>query len=290
MASEYRLISKDAKIDEKYIRHYTHVYQVIVDDFNISAAAAAAIVPIAIFDPHPVDGYAYVRSKNAKPLQGQLGFWEVTLEYDSTPQEPGQQESNNQNEEPTARPPTLTFDSEATTKPLIKDLAGDPVVNSSGMLYDPPLSIQVYYPTINVSFFSATMNPEDVAYYTNKANSNAFSIGGYSWPARTLLVTKYAATSQYEQGAIFWQKTISLKVAIQDEEGEFIEWDKIKGLDCGTHRLVTGKPPQPILDKTGNAITTPIPLQNGQPLNSGDTPVYLEYKGYAEVSFVSLFS
>lgn len=291
MAQEYRLLSKEASIDEKYIRHYTHVYQALTDNFAISEAAAAAIVPVAIFDSHPVDAFAYCRSKTAKPVQGQLGIWEVVVEYDSTPQEPGETADDNQNQPPEDRPIQITVDAEQSTKPLIKDLAGDPVVNSVGMLYDPPLSTQVSNPTITIKFDSLAFNIEDISYYTNKTNSDAFTIKGYSFPPRTLLVTKLAASTTYEQGVYIWNKSVTLKVALQDADGDYIEWDKVKGLDCGTHKLVAGKPPQPILDRTGNPITTPIPLNGaGQPLNSGDAPVYRDHKGYAEVSFVSLFT
>jgi hypothetical protein len=291
MPNEYRLLSRDASIDDQYIRHYTHTYQVLTSEYNLDAGAVAAIVPIAMFAAHPVDNRAYVRSKSAKPVSGQLGIWEVTLEYDSRPQDPakGETQQNNQNEAPEDRPPTISFESEQSTKPLMEDLNGDAVTNSVGMLYDPPLTVPVTHPVINIQYMSATFDPESIAYYTNKTNNAPLSIFNYSWPARTLLCTKYSASSVFEQGGMFWNISVSLKVALQDQNGDYIEWDKIKGIDSGTHKLVSGKPPQPITDKTGSPITSPVPLNgNGQPLLSGQAPVYREHRAYAEVSFTSI--
>jgi hypothetical protein len=288
LAYEYREISREGNIDEKGIRYYTRTFQVLTDNFQEGPGIVAAYVPVNLYasyvTPTETDLYAILKKKTARQIEP--GQWEVVCEYDSAPFDTGNQSGSstpggaNNQVAPTSRPWILRFGSNKGTKLLTKDLNNVEVVASNGQPFDPPLEVPTAYPTIQITAYKATFSFSSITLYTNAINSDAWQ----GFAPRKLRCIEYAATTQYDNGAYFWQ----LDVTIEVHPDGF--WNPVEILDAGTVYLETGsKPPQPILDSTGNPVSSPVPLNGaGQPLNAGGSLQYIPFAAYREVPFAAI--
>ena len=192
------------------------------------------------------------------------------------PQPPGQS--------PTERPWTTEIGSERSTRILTEDLDGKPVANSAGQPFDPGVEIPVCFPTFTITCFKpiGSESLANVLHYTNSINSGSF----LGLAAKRVLCTEYKLTSQYEQGQWFWQKVVSFKC------NPDTTWNPIKVLDAGTVEkkyTQSGYKLVEITGPTGSAVSAPVPLNGaGNPLQGGGSPVYLDYKGYREISWAGI--
>ena len=241
------------------------------------------------------DPWALLKKKSAKQLSGQDGgfLWQVTCEYDSEPFErnaggmdpgsggtgsAGAGPTDNSQTQPDLRPYTIELGTNKTTRILRKDVATfADVDNSAGQPFDPPVEVPCHNPTIKFKLWKATGDDDisNVDTYTDHINDDTWN----GWPAGTVLCKQYTLTSVFEQNSWWWEKVVEVEIK---HDG----WNPVSILDAGTTRLVTGKPPQPILDQSGNPITSPTLLDGtGQPLLSGGTPVYIDVNAYYEADF-----
>lgn len=298
MAYEYREISREGSIDEKLVRHYTRVFQLITDNPNLAPGQACALIPINMFASWvagtETDLTALLKKKSGRMTgQGDGGyFWEITCEYDSAPF--GQQQGGSSSEQPSGdpaqsqtqpdmRPWTIEFGSVKTTKLLTKDIVTDAEVTASnGQPYDPAPEIPAFHPQINITAFKAigADSMANVSVYTNKVNMGAWQ----GFADQTVLCTEYKLSSQYEHGSWWWQKQVTLEV---NPDGP---WNPIKILDAGTvTRVSQAQPFRPILDSTGQPVASPVPLNGfGEPLLAGAQLVYRDFNGYAKVNFANI--
>ena len=238
----------------------------------------------------------------------------------ATPSSPGQ---GSQEKPPDGRPWVIKWGAIKTTKLLTKDYSsfrprrapgarlervlpgaverpgrelGKPVVNSAGVPFDPPIEVPCSHTTVSITAFSSVADPTNIGRYLDKVNRTRF-MGAAAGCARC---TNYSITSQYEQGAFSWQIDVEVEF---NEDG----WSPIRVVDAGVMERVLVNPPgviippgqdqfrlQPILDRTGQPITHPVPLNGmgGQLLvQIGGVPndlVYLEFQGYLIADFRKL--
>jgi hypothetical protein len=293
MAYEYREISKEGSFD-KGIRRYTRVYKVTTDNPALGPGQICTLTPDLLYQSWvsgtEVDLWALLKKKSAKMVETPSGhFWEVTCEYDSEPFEKGEGgtsptggPTDNNNQAPDVRPWQIEYGTNKTTKLLVKDLNGVEVVASNGQPYDPALEIPVCRPTITITAYKAI--PADslanVAFYAGSINLNAWQ----GLAAKTVMCTEYKLQSQYEQGSWWWQKTVSFE--IYDEP-----LNPVKVLDCGTfeRNSMAGIKYVPILDPTGNPVTSPVPLDGGgRKLAVAGALVYNNFKGYRETNWAGI--
>jgi len=296
MSYEWReLPTREGSIDEKLIRHYSRSFQVLVDSPTYGPGEVAAMVPLNMFASWAagsnIDLTALLKKKTARMTGQQDGgyVWEVICEYDSAPfdqqqggtspsGEPGQSQT-----QPDLRPWQIEFGSVKTTKLLTQDVIdGTDVVASNGQPFDPPPEIPAFHPQITITAFKAIGSESlaNVTTYTNKVNQGAWQ----GFADQTVLCTEYKLQSQYEHGSWWWQKSVVLEV---NPDGP---WNPIKILDCGTvTRVSMTEPFRPILDGTGQPVTSPVPLNgSGQPLPSGGALHYIEKNGYKKVNFAAI--
>lgn len=286
------------------MREYKRTYQVITDDPGDGPGIVATYVPTVLWEPYntgqEVDLLARLKKKSARQInqQGDGFFWIVECEYNTQPIAQGENSGGSppsgdpaqqQQQSPENRNPVIEFGSEKTTKILVKDIInGNEVCASNKQPFDPPLEVPAAFPTFTVTLFKlpGADNFGNIATYTNSINSGAF----LGFAAKRVLCTEYKLTSQWEQGAWFWQKQVSFKVNPDND------WNPIKILDAGTYEFKgsMGDPSnpmryQPILDQTGNPITSPVPLDgNGHKLAFGSPLVYREFNGYRQVNWANI--
>lgn len=294
MAHEVREIKREGGIDEKGVRHYTRTYQVLTDDFTLGPGLVSTLVPTLLYESYNLgtgeqDLFAILKKKDARPVDGQLGLWEVTCEYDSAPLDFGTQggsapgagtqpgQGNNQ-QPPASRPWVIKLGSNKTTKVLTKDLDNNEVVNSAGVPFDPAIEVPAAFPTIGITAFKATFAFSQILTFTNAINSDAWQ----GFPPKRLRCIEYAATTQYENGAFFWQIDVTL------EYNPDQDWNPVKVLDASTVWRESGsKPPAPI-EVNGVAVTSPVPICAGVPVNAGGALCYLDFTAYREVAFATI--
>jgi len=298
MAYEWReLPTREGSIDEKLIRHYSRSFQVLVDSPTYGPGEVAALVPLNMFASwaagSDIDITALLKKKTSRMTGQQDGgwVWEVVCEYDSAPFDQGTGGSSSESPsgqpgqsqtQPDARPWTIEFGSVKTTKLLAKDVVTDQVVAASnGQPYDPAPEIPAHHPQITITAFKA-INADsmaNVSTYTNKVNQGVWQ----GFADQTVLCTEYKLSSQYEHGSWWWQKTVVLEV------NPDAPWNPILILDAGTvTRKSMTEPFVPIADGTGQPVTSPVPLLNGQPLPFGSEPQYLPFNGYFKTSFANI--
>ena len=312
MAYEWReLPDREGSIDENLVRHYKRSFQVIVDNPTYGPGEVAALVPLNMYASWAagtdLDFRAILKKKSAKMTGMQDGgdVWIVECEYDSEPigqkqggtspsGDPGQSET-----QPDMRPWQIEFGSVKTTKLLTTDAqgvntkyvkadgtlvagAGTEVAASNGQPFDPPPEIPAFHPQIQITAYKAmgTESFANVSAYTNKVNNGVWQ----GFAAETVLCTEYKLQSQYEHGQWWWQKTVTLEI---NPDGP---WNPILILDAGTvYKESNAKPPQPILDSSGNPVTSPVPLNGlGMPLQAGQPLVYQAVNGFQKVNFAGI--
>jgi hypothetical protein len=295
----YGMVHQDAAVDNKGIRRYIEVYQVITDALNEDPATVSAYVPGNTFTTVYAND-VLARLKKKTPYQGDVNsqgghVWEVTLEYDSEVDfvdagtvgasgaapagSPGGAASS---VAPNLRPAQLTIDSIEVRELRTKDFDDAAITNSAGAPFVPPLEVSVYHPLLTITNFKSIGSEtyDNTVTYTGKVNLGAW----WGRDAGTALCKKYSLQTQYEHGAWYWAKTVVIEIKAAG-------WNPIRLLDCGTYERHSNHQElwSVIRDAEGQPVTEPVPLNgNGRKLNFGDAPVYREFTAYEKTSFANI--
>ncbi|OWK37884.1 hypothetical protein [Fimbriiglobus ruber] len=271
-------------------------------DYADRAPDVWSTVGILRYSSYPDDLEALAIKVSAERDSEQLGLWTLTYDYSSRPFDFGNSGNGStlsptqtdQSVDPPSRPPTFEWGSVATTRLLgPKDQAGKAVVNSAGQVFDPPIEIPSHNATCTITSYKDISGFDPIAKintFQDSINSAAFVMvicpgASTTFPAKTVRCTKYACSTHCENNAYFWEVKIELEIKLAF-------WNPVSVLDAGTLQIASaGLPPQPILDKNGAQVTSPVPLNGmGLPLNAGGTLQYIDFKGYQEVDFAGLLS
>lgn len=120
------------------------------------------------FDPHPNDPTSFVRKVSPSPLAGST-VWLVKVEYSSEVPDPSEEETH-----PLLRPVKSWQTFEEIKVPVYQDRNGNPIVNTAGVPYDPPIEI----PSENIIYHfernEATYFESRVVQFLNKLNSSSY--------------------------------------------------------------------------------------------------------------------
>lgn len=289
---DYREVSNTSTISDKGERGYTRKYLVRMVNLDDRPPALWSAIPIARNSAYPTDSGAVAISASVDFVE--LGIYEVTFTYTSKPYDKGNvsgdpTQTDQSTTTPTSRPWVVKFGSTHGTRLLTKDvITGLPVVNSAGQPFDPTVEIPTSNMTISITTYKDfnTFDPiAKILTYQDAINDTAtlFVVSPATttvFPARTLRCTEYNPTSQTENGVTYWQVDLTVEYK---KDG----WNPIDIVNAGTVYIDSmSKPPQPILDKTGAPISTPIPLDAaGHVLNAGAALVYKSFSGYYERNF-----
>ena len=243
----------------------------------------AGVLP-TLFQSHPDNPILTVRDIELSQDIADT-VWTAVISYSSEPFDKEDEEEEDV-DNPTDRAARVRWTTTQFTKPIYKDINGDPIVNSATDYFDPPVEIDASRFSIVIEKNLSAV-PSWVLNYANTINESPFNIQGLTIPAKTAKLSELAISElQREQTAggtvDFYSLTFRLELATADEG----DWT-LRVLDQGLHQfdraenktpiLIDGEPAkQPVLlDGNGLAITDPEPTD----------AVFLEFDGYVEKDF-----
>ena len=272
-----RAEGRRASLDEKGVRQYTRVFVVKTNNKNDGSQTVGNAAGL------PRRGDAYVagtdsdvgaRCVGLEPRQLDAGGlnWEVTVNYSS--------KSDSQADNPLARPSEKNFTFAKYQKVFEKDIAtGNPVCNSAGDPFDPPIDIDDSRPIITIRRNEASFSGAIAIDYQDAVNTDVF----LGFAVGIVKVSNISATSKRENDTDFYEVTYEFECR---REG----W-KIEVLDVGFESLETGGTKKEILDANKNHRSHPAKLNgSGQPLaNQGPGfGTFLTFNAYKTKPFAPL--
>ena len=307
-------------------REYVRVYEVITDNRNDTQETAAGSEARDMGLPgngYPLgdDGGAVVvdiQTARDTPLRwlvtctystdwpSQLGAESLTLDPFGgsvpTATAPGEGGGGGAPPAPTPRDPNpvnwpivYTVTHEQTTVPATHDNDGDPITNSAGDPFNPPVMVEKSMPVLTFTKYYAFVDIDWLESYVDTVNE-------VSWKGRSPRVCRMVAldwASETMNGYAVWKVTFRVKIkrgtwagALPNDVGR--GWD-LRILDQGFQEYV--QPPDPLKRKIspprgdyGGEMPGPFPLDGaGQAASaSATTPAYVTYRYYEEADWSDL--
>lgn len=218
---------------------------------------------------HPEDPGAWCNSLTPKCVAGWKA-WVVDASYSS---------EREMNEDPTAEPAIITWNSEQFQAPAVKDRNGDSICNSAGDPFDPPLQGDDSRRVVTVTKNVPNVPPWILA-YQDAVNSDAFSLEGV-----TIAVGK-AKMQAVAVGERQFRNDVSFRVVSFTLHLQKNGWN-LKPLDAGFRKLV-GAVREVIIGDDDEPVPAPVPLDgSGDVLTDPSTTnnVFLDFEYYAELPF-----
>lgn len=177
---------------------------------------------------------------------------------------------------PWTAPPSLDWASEQVEWAITHDRDGEPILNTAGDPFDPPILDSFSIPIATVSRVEKSYNPLWIPNYENTTNKNAW----LGWAAETVLCKSIAGSRFIDPDwGVLWNVTYSyaFKPTVKAVDDTVIQagWDAYV-LNAGLREKKDGKL-RPI--HLGNAPTsTPLPLDDDGKYNPTGEPKYLTFK------------
>jgi hypothetical protein len=269
-----------------WTRTYTRAFRVITDDPNIGPRTVAMAVGLQIGDHYQnSDGSEHDNGSYVMDIavaeEGEDGkSWIVTYSYG--PYDPAQWPEN-----PLTKPPDVQWGFSPMTKVASEDINGSAVVNSANDYFDPPIEIED--PRVTLSFVrnEPVFNPARAYAYRNAINTDSF----LGCDPLTVKVTQISGVRQWDQylssinygGASGFYWTVTYEFEFNPDKWTF------KILDQGMRKIDTATGQQAQILESGIPISSPKLLDgNGQPIEPGDDPVFLEFHLFPEKEFGGL--
>lgn len=270
---------RSGEIDQKFVRTYQRAFNVRTDSYadsgpTIYNASYGGVTIPALFSSHPSDPWAYCIKKAARQGEDE-NWWTVTVDYSSKLDiDPLEAQEN-----PLDRPPQIRVSTNKFTKILTEDDNDNAITNSAGDPFEGGIEVTDSRPVISLTWNKAAagFDPITFAAFNNKVNSDTYR--GFN--PNELLVQDVQSEFQFENNVPFFRCSMQIEV-------NFDRWNPMKVLDAGFRYLGDDDKKHPILHD-GQAVSSPVPLDgNGDVLEVGSDPVFLEIDIYAETSFASL--
>ena len=271
------LPQRTGKTDSSFKRSYTRVFEVLSDDFADGPITVAAAVGLGLGNTYQsgndVDLGAFVQDIEAREVErGQeIGLWNVTVQYGGVdPTQGGENADGN----PLNKPIEVRWGSERYERVVDEDINGDPIVNSAGDPFDPPLVIDDSRPVLQITRNEATFDAGLADAYKDTINSEP-------WRGNDAKTWKVAEiTGKREFHAEFgYYYVVDYEFHFRPET-----WTK-RVLNQGM-RAKSGSTRKAIATSDGTPISTPVPLDAaGAALAPDGTPIWLEFEVYPSVAF-----
>lgn len=285
--------SRKSEINALWQRTYEVQFVIETDSKNVGPIAVRTAVGMTgtwytngllTTDPnYEYDHGSFVQSIDVAE-DGDSGVqWTATVKY-------GPYDTSQFGSDPTSWLIKVSFGGDRLDKVVQFDQAGNPIRNSAGDPFDPPVTIDdsrvtmtvtrnelvSYNPTTGAGFNPAT--PFTFNDTTNSAIWNGFAIG----TVKLGIIT--TSEPQYDSNAHVYYYTVTYPFTF-NRAG----WIK-NLLDCGCNQLDSSSPPRPIpITNNGQPITEPVNLDgSGHRLVSTGTPVTLPTNVYNAVDWSSL--
>lgn len=306
-------------IDRK--QRYVRVYEVLTDDPNDDEDIAGGEQARALGLPGNADvlkpgSNAFVQDIDAKVSSESPLRWLVTVTYDNTWSEFGSEGqtidpntglSNYTETGPGAhhgkphqqRDPnpvnwsaTYRTSHEQSQEPFTHDLDGNPVVNSAGDPFNPPLMVERSRPVIEITKYLADVNVEWLERFVDSVNLDTW----HGRPARYCRMIGLEWESQTVGAFAVWRVTFRIKIkGGQWNEGANDQgqgWD-IRLLDVGYQEYTDGfKTTKKLIDPKANnrgvEAPGPWPLDGLGFASDGDPPAFVTYRNFGEEDWSEL--
>lgn len=274
-------------------REYTRAFLVRSDTAaeNIvtvrTASAGGNSVPIAM-SGHPNDTRAKLVRKLVKQSissEAARKLWLVTCQYSTL-----NREQQKKNTHPLDRPWEIEWDGETFQTIAEQDLFGNPINNSAGQYFDPPVQVDNVRPTLVIQRNEASFNGSLALQYQEAINSDPFFGGApYTVKCKKIkskrVIEEWApATGEDPIEVEYWPTTY-----------EFHYWYRtwwLFPLDQGRYEHQSGQPELvSIKDSDGIPVVDPVPLNGfGLQVPPADLPqgaFFMTYRYYRELPFAA---
>lgn len=297
IGNAWEVASRKLDSGEDMNRKFTRTYMVRSDspvESELVVRDAPGIpLPFSVF---PTDLGCLVTSRVPSQIADNPYLWtvEVTwsaLSLTSRAANAARSDPAQRNENPLARPPRLSFDTEDYQEPFDRDLNGVPIRNTANDLFDPPLTRDAARPTFTISRNFISPDLSNWERFHNTVNSDYFLI----WAPGVVKCKKISIQSQFEDNKYFYEKTATFQIAkkIKINGTVYQDW-KFRPLNNGFQELVDGffdgKVKQSIVMADGTKPTVPQLLNDdGGLLPLGSDPIYAgPFECYDEANFYEL--
>lgn len=227
-----------------------------------------------------------VVAKTCAPLsQEAQDQWLVTVEYSNDPRKIQLTVTNSS--EPWDADPLFSYDFIRRDMVLEYDSDGDPVVNSAGDPFDPPIMIEKVSRKITIKRATkATYNPETAADLIDTINSDAVTVNGETIALGNARLLRWEGSDN-----IYYDDTGSEQV-YQDETIEIevnIAGHDLDVLDMGyRYRPTAGSNPVKDTDENGTITPTPIFLNADGTKATSSTANVLTFSPYPSESWTAI--
>lgn len=244
---------------------------------------------IGFQSPHPGNGSYTARNMEIESRAETPCVYDVKVTYSTEPFKSDSEEQND--EDPTARPARVTWDSENAQEFTTNDKDGKAMLNSAGDPLEPLEKDDIRW-TISLTKNFANI-PTWVLSTVNCVNESDVTIAGLSFPARTVKVQRlHIGELQVENNIAFYEATVELAYKKNT-------WD-VERLDEGFN-VIAGDGKVPAADKKRITIedddgdfqpaTEAIPLDGAGGVLSDPTPdtaEHITFKVYEEADLSAL--
>lgn len=260
-------------------RVYSRRFQAITTDKTIGQAAVLAAFEATV----ATIGAAYATATESDSLSflqrirvdeddaGDGCGWFITADY-------GPFDPTNQPENPLDEPPEVDGEGAQFEEIADQDRDGNPIVNSAGDPFDPPLTKDDSRPVVRVVRNEPTFSLALAYQYRDKVNGQAW-LGA---EPRTVKAAPVKFRRLFHPTCGFYFQ-VAYEFAFNPKG-----WTR-RPLDAGLRQKVDGAF-EPIKDK-GEPVSAPVPLDGaGQALAADAEPQYLEFEVYEEIDFSSAFN
>lgn len=201
---------------------------------------------------HPQTSYARVARVEPKETNSRL-IWNVEVAYD---------EDRDRTSSPTSEPADLRFGVRTERVVIWQDKDGNPIVNSAGQWFDPPIVKDVHYLTLAVVRNVTSYDPELAQDYMDTVNSDTVVIAGLTLSEGQARLDEWTASSEEARGISYYREQIRLSFDA--------DWDD-NILDLGTKAINADGQLSTIYEKqTASGVVYELASSGG---GSGGRPV-----------------
>jgi hypothetical protein len=274
---------RQGSVDTKNVRNYTRTFRVITDSMVDGPFQVTDIPPpfpsIFSFYSDPAGGIDLgAFCTKITPRQTDEPFvWIVTCEFSSKVDNPEQAQAGDTDKDPLTRPSVVKWSMAKFQRVLDRDVNDDPIVNSAGERFDPPIEIDDSRPVLSITRNEPTIDPANIVAYQDAVNTDTF----FGCDPGTAKIDSIEAESAFENGTFYWKVSYTIHFR---REG----WD-VQPLDQGYHHLIAGVPTVNRDPQSGNPYPAPRLLDgSGNLLGTGADPVFLDFEAYKEMPFAPL--
>lgn len=267
---------RSASINSEWKREYKRVWRVVTDDARVGPLTAREAIPVGLADVYSTglesDSGAYCLQVDVAAEGDDGKSWLVTASY-------GYYNPANRPANPLLKPIEVSWSTAQFERVAELDQDGNPIINSAGDFYDPPVTCDDSRPILSIKRNEATFNDTLADQYRDSINSDPFwNRSPYECKCHDI------QASQSFDADFGWYWTLNYTFEFNDDG-----WRR-KILDSGYRYQNTGGTlVLNAVDGKGTPVSTPILLDgSGKKLADGADPIFNETKVYKERSFSGL--